>query len=295
MTRLTILAAIGQLPQDVAVLHRALEISTASRSELHLVHVLDLPGDNADLTDITTFLGQAAFAARDVIAGAVVELGTDPSDVQIHIELGTHAFRLIEVCREISPDLIVMRAHQRVKISERLLGSTTDRVIAATQIPVLVVKRPVGRRYGGVMLATNGNDDALKASHFVSTLLPENQLHVVQVVQIPPQLKEAMLRAGSQTAELAAYLRNLAKNAEGHLKDLSEKSGLGVTSEVLKGDPVKTLTRLCRHQDFDLIALGQGRSSLIRRAFIGSVSRRLLRDAACDVLIWKPTPIDTTT
>ncbi|MCK8462902.1 universal stress protein [Aliiroseovarius sp. S1339] len=295
MTHFTILAAIGQLPQDVAVLHRALEISTASRSDLHIVHVLDLPGDIADLTDITTFLGQAAFAARDVIAGAIAELGTDPSDVQIHIELGSHAFRLIEVCNEISPDLIVMRTHQRVKITERLLGSTTDRVIGATQIPVLVVKRPVERRYGGVMLATNGSDDAVNASRFISALLPENRLHVVQVVQIPPQLKEAMLRAGSQTADLAAYLRNLVKNAHDHLKDLTEKCGRSVTSEVLKGDPAKTLTRLCRNQDFDLIALGQGRSSLIRRAFIGSVSRHLLRDAACDVLIWNPKPVGAAT
>ncbi|WP_442885676.1 universal stress protein [Amaricoccus sp.] len=40
----------------------------------------------------------------------------------------------------------------------------------------------------------------------------------------------------------------------------------------------------------NLIALGPGRASLIRRAFIGSVTRRVLRDAACDVLICHPAP-----
>ncbi|WP_412051779.1 MULTISPECIES: hypothetical protein [unclassified Hoeflea] len=38
-----------------------------------------------------------------------------------------------------------------------------------------------------------------------------------------------------------------------------------------------------------MIALSSGRSSLIRRALIGSVARRLLRDAGSDVLICQTT------
>ncbi|TDT77978.1 nucleotide-binding universal stress UspA family protein [Litoreibacter halocynthiae] len=289
MTQTTILAAIGELPQDVAVLDRALEVSTASRADLHVVHVLDLPGSSAQLDDLTTLPGQAAFAARDKIQAALTELGADLSSTKLHIVLGSHALALLDLCHDLSPDLIVMRAHQKVKISEKLLGSTTDRVIAAGHTPVLVVKRPVKHRYGRAVLATNGTDNALDRSAFVSNLLPEVKLHVVQAVQIPPQLKEAMLRFGSRTKDLTKHRRKLIEEAEDHLRDVKAQShGRGMTSRVLKGDPLSVLTRMCRDQDFDLIALGQGRSSLVSRAFIGSVSRRLLRDAVCDVLIWCP-------
>ncbi len=292
MSRNIILTAVGQLPQDIAVLERAIEVAQATRADLHVVHVLDLPGVLADLKDITTFLGQAALAARDRFVNALGDMDHEVAPDRIHIELGSHALALIDLCNKLSPDLIVMRAHQKAKISEKLLGSTTDRVIAAAQTPVLVVKHPVKRPYRRIVLATNGTDNALTTLEFISRLLPQTDLQLVQSVQIPPQLKEAMLRVGSRKADLKAYRHKLVKEAKDHLKNLAVTSGQHVTSKVLKGHPAKALTRLCRDDSVDLIALGQGRNSLISRAFIGSVSRRLLRDARCDVLIWCPKATD---
>ncbi len=286
MTKNVILAAIGRLPQDLAVLERAVEVSMASRSDLQVVHVLDLDGHAANLDDTTTFVGLAASATRERVEAALTKLGADPSTIKIHIKLGAHALALIDLCKDLSPKLVVMRAHQGMKITKKLLGSTTDRVIAGAQTPVLVVKQPVTDRYRRAVLATNGADNARDRLNFVSNLLPDTKLQLVQAVQIPPQLKEAMLRVGSRKAELTAHQSKLIQNAEDHLRDLTGKEGPRVTSQVLTGDPAKTLTRLCREQGVDLIALGQGRTSLITRAFIGSVSRRLLRDAACDVIVY---------
>ncbi len=285
MTKHKLIAAIGQLPQDMAVLERGVEISNASQADLHLVHVLDLPGTKADLDDISTLPGQEAFAMRDKLKAALGTLGADLTTVKMHMALGLHAISLIDVCKDVLPDLIVMRAHQKPKMAEKLLGSTTERVIAAAQAPVLVVKQPVENRYRSVVLATNGTDDASDMAHFVFKHLPDVKLHVVQSVQIPPQLKEAMLRVGTRAVDLTAHRRKLVKEAEDHLRELTAEFAQPVTSQVFKGEPVHTLTRLCRTPDVDLMALGQGKASLIRRAFIGSVSRRLLRDAACDVLI----------
>jgi len=288
-----ILAAVGIFPPDHAVLARGLEISRASGADMHIVHVLDLPGDPADLDDISTFLGQAAFAARDRIKAALIDVDADVDTAAfaIHIELGAHALRLIEICDELRPDLVVMRAHQKTRISERILGSTTDRVIADGQAPVLVVKRPVERPYEQVVLATNGVDGASDAVRFIAGLLPQARLHMVAVIQIPPQLEEAMLSTGTRKAELSALRKKMITSAEENLHWLMSKWGPGATSKVLKGDPAKVLTRLCRSPQVDLMTLGTGRPGLIRRAFIGSVSRRLLRDAACDVLIC-PFPSD---
>ncbi len=80
----------------------------------------------------------------------------------------------------------------------------------------------------------------------------------------------------------------IALAAEDHLRDLTAKIGPRATSQVLHGNPLTVLTRLGRSPTVDLIALGPSRATLIQRAFIGSVSRRVLRDATCDVLICGP-------
>ncbi len=288
MTIRSVLAAVGRFPQDDAVLSRALEIATAHRAALTVVHVIDLPGHESEPEDLDTLRGQATLAARDRIEAALAGHDTGTPDLIIRIESGKPALQLIEICDSLRPDLIVMRAHQKQRFFQKILGSTTDRMVATGQAPILVVKQPVSRPYSGVLLATDGTDDAPGMLSFVAGLSPAATLHLVQAVQIVPQLEEAMLRIGTGQPGLLAHRNKLANAADTRLRALAQSTRPAATTQVLRGDPATVLARATRSPDVDLIALGPGRTSLIRRAFIGSVSRRLLRDAACDVLICHP-------
>ena len=288
MTLTRVFAAVDRFPQDEAVLLRALEIAKRHGAALTIVHVVDLPSDLTLPAEIDTLQGQAEFAARDSITEALRRLGADAVEIEIRIEDGSPALRLIEICDELGPDLVVMRAHQRIGIAENILGSTTDRVIAAGQQPVLIVKRPVQADYSKVLVATDGKDDAEGSLYFVGNLLPDAALHLVQVVQIVPQLEEVMLRGGAEKSDLQAHRDDLARIARNRLTAIASLSPFDAKTHVLRGDPAATLSRASRLAKVDLIAAGPGRSGLIRRAFLGSVTRRLLRDAACDVLICRP-------
>lgn len=284
----SILAAVDRFPQDVAVLRRALEIAQRHGALLTVVHVVDLPGNIELPADLDTLQGQAEFAARDRIEEAVQRLGGNLDAVEISIAAGSPALKLIELCDMLAPDIVVMRAHQRTKIGEKILGSTTDLVIAAGKRPVLVVKCPAREAYGNAMIATDGKDDAQATLRFVETLLPDADLHLVQVVQIVAQLKEAMLRSGTDETGLRAHRNALTRLARKHLYAVASAASGLVRTRVLVGAPAKALVRAARLGNVDLIAAGPGRKSLIERAFIGSVTRRLLRDAECDVLIGRP-------
>ncbi|TDL81487.1 universal stress protein [Palleronia sediminis] len=286
MTRKLILAAIGKLPQDDAVMGRASRIAQDADAVLGVIHALDLPGDRGEACDPTSFLGQAVSAARERIELALSDLRIAPERVDLRIEIGPHARTLIDACAALGPDLMVMRAHQNSDIRERFLGSTVERVISTATVPVLVVKRADGGPYARIAVATDGRDDALAAARFASGICPRAKLALVQSVEIPPQLEEAMLRVGSRREELAAMRARLRNDATRQLGGLAGELGGDTSFEVLKGDAARSLTRFCRRGGADLLVMGQGRGSLIRRAFIGSVSRKLLRDAACDVLIW---------
>lgn len=288
MALTSILAAVGQFPQDDAVPVRALELAKRHDAALTIVHVVDLPPHLTLPAGIDTLQGQAEFAARDRINEALRRHGADAVEVEIRIEDGSPALRLIEICDDLGPDLVVMRAHQRIGIAENILGSTTDRVIAAGKRPVLVVKRPAQSAYGKVVVATDGKDDAEGLLYFVGQLLPDAALHLVQVVQIVPQLEEVMLRGGADKTDLRTHRDDLTRIARNRLTAIASLAAWEVKTHVLRGDPAAVLARASRLTKVDLIAAGPGRSSLIRRAFLGSVTRRLLRDAACDVLICRP-------
>lgn len=280
-----IFAAVGQFPQDDGVLARALEVAGPLFAKLTIIHVIDLSGCEAGISDQEALQGQAAIAARDRIEAALARLGADAPDTETRIVAGSPALKLIEMCEAEKPALIVMRAHQKTRIIERILGSTTDRVIAAAVAPVLVVKRAVDRPYTRIVLATNGADDAATALSLVEAMLPDTGIHLVQAVEITPQLQEAMLRVGTDQTALTAHRNALIKDARDNLRHLSAQAKSRTTRAVLRGDPALAIVRSTRGAKVNLLAVGPGRTNLIRRLFIGSVARRVLRDAACDVLI----------
>jgi nucleotide-binding universal stress UspA family protein len=290
MSLTSILAAMGEFPHDDAVLTRALELTATHRAALTIVHIIDLSGHKQGPIWHSNLHREAARAAQGRIEAALTRHRANASKTVIRIEAGSPALRLIEICEVLRPDIAVMRAHLDDRLVARIVGSTTDRVIAAGCAPVLVVKRPVAGTYDRVLFATDGTDDASRALAFVAALLPDARLHLVQAVEIAPQLEEAMLRIGTDWATLKAHRHALTRSARDHLRALAATAAPRGTTRVLLGQPARTLLRATRSPKVNLIALGPGRASLIRRAFIGSVTRRLLRDAACDVLICHPSP-----
>lgn len=60
---------------------------------------------------------------------------------------------------------------------------------------------------------------------------------------------------------------------------------VGVTTRMERGDPAETILRIATEESHDLIVLGSHGHSRIRRALLGSVSERVLRDGSTPVLL----------
>lgn len=284
----TILAAIGNLPQDEAVMRRALDLARSHRAALTFVHILDFLDRDSDPGLDNAPQVQAARAARARIDAALLGLNADPAKVEVIVEPGNVARRLIEICADRRPGLLVMRVHQRSRFIDRFVGSTVDRVVAAAVAPVLIVRRPPDQPYRQVLIATDEGDHANQVLSFVATLLPDAALHLVQAVDVAPQLEEAMLRVGTGPILMEAHREKLIGAACDRLRVLAQTVSPQPTSQVLKGDPAKVLVRASYVPRVDLVAVGPARSGPVRRILVGSVTRRLLNEAASDVLICHP-------
>lgn len=286
-----VLAAVGQFPQDDMVLARAAEIARAHHAKLTIVHVVD---DFSDIfpvpVDLALIQHQIHLIALEGVEAAIARQKLEAPVVDIRIEVGPPHERLIELANEIGADLVVMRAHQGNSIYKKFIGSTADRLIRGSCVPVLVVKRPVKQAYQRVVIALDLSDDSAKMVPFVDALFTSAGLSFIHVVQIPHQFEAAMLRAGVGQS-VAHHRDDLIGTAKIYLRDLCRDLGtrpIRSETRVIAGDPATSLVRATWSPKVDLIVLGSGGTGTIRRALLGSVSQRVLRAATSDVLIYRP-------
>lgn len=122
---------------------------------LELCHVWHDPRDS--IADIgfpsSSELAAAVEAARGSQVRALERLAAGlslPVRVRTYLATGTPADALLDEAAAIHADLIVMGAHARLVLEEKILGSTTDRVVRYAEAPVLVVPDEALRRIRAV-------------------------------------------------------------------------------------------------------------------------------------------------
>lgn len=283
-----IIAAVGKFPQDAPVLARAAEIARSHEARLTIVHIIEsLTGFEFASPDLRLIQHQMRASAFESIEAAMAKHVSGVADVDVRIETGSPSQRLVELIDEVAADLVVMRAHQRNSIIKKIVGSTTDRVVRSSPVPVLVVKRPVARDYKHIVVSIDTSDSSDALAPYVAALFPLAKLTLIHFVQIPHQFEAAMLRAGSGQS-MAAHRDALINKAKVSLRALSKQLEDRLESSVTRvvvGDPATSLVRSTWSRKVNLIVVGSGGSSKLRPTMLGSVTRRLLRDAACDVLV----------
>ena len=60
--------------------------------------------------------------------------------VKVHVRDGNTYLELMEAARELGSDMIVMGTHGRTGIAHLLIGSTTEKVVRASAVPVITVR-----------------------------------------------------------------------------------------------------------------------------------------------------------
>lgn len=121
---------------DVAVWH-----AKTNGAELHLLNVVPgvhmpmissyFPQEAADKLKQEVEEKLKAFAERHV---------GDATDYRLHVAEGRPYTTILEYCRQLGADLIVMPSHKRSKVDRVLLGSVASKVVEHSPVDVLVIK-----------------------------------------------------------------------------------------------------------------------------------------------------------
>jgi nucleotide-binding universal stress UspA family protein len=150
---MTIAVAHDDSPEGHAALVHAAREAAFRQTALAVLHVF---------TSTAPAEGGGEAALRQRIGESLAEAGHASLAWRLHAITGdgTRAESLVELTEQVAADLLVVGSRRRTPIGKFLLGSTVQRVILESPVPVLVVKAAATRTE---LSRLTGAEDRLRA------------------------------------------------------------------------------------------------------------------------------------
>jgi nucleotide-binding universal stress UspA family protein len=246
-------------------------------------------------------LGTGVHWTREASEGEMAKFvsstfGDDASTVamcEYEVAVGKPPVEILRVARERSCDLIVMNSHGLTGARKLFFGSTTERVLRETTVPVLVTppvnpgsihvedgKRLLGRIVAPVDLSPASIHQVRVAGGLAEAFdLPLILLHVIEPVR-------SRLVSRLNLVGLDSHRRALAEDG---LNDLVAEVPRRVKTETLVayGDPAEEAAKVARDRHAGLVVMGLHGSPMLGPR-MGSVTYRMLCLAPSLVLALPP-------
>lgn len=222
---------------------------------------------------------------RRLIEDQVEEVRGSRSAWPIHVEVGLPGPRIAERAEAGGMEAILLGLGQHRPL-DRILGTETAlRVIRLARVPVLAVPPAWTDLPRVAVLAIDFSAFSTRAARtalpFLKSPAHVHLVHVVADVDLLPGLPEGFEREyGKQVDE------RLGRTA----RDLHLPEGWSSDTHALEGEAARRILDLADEVGAELLVAGSHGHSFIGRLLVGSVSTRLVRAAACPVLVTPPAP-----
>lgn len=281
MTRIAdILVATDLTERSELAIQRALQLREEMGATLMFLHVIE-PGLMGDLTirrrqDAEAFLDE--------------RIATVPEEVRSRcsrkVAVGD-AFNIIDCDAQAQrADLIVLGEPGKYRYADLFVGTTAERVVRTSPIPVLVVKGAAEGPYRRVLVPLDLSQGGMRALATSLTLAPSAEVRILHAWR-PPLATLAQGHAApdairKENEEIRASIERMAKGAV---------AGLPAQHRVLSIDMVEDNPYVAVRNESgwpDLLAMGTHARGRLATDMIGSLARHMLAEAPCDVLIAHP-------
>jgi len=111
----------------------------------------------------------------------------------------------------------------------------------------------------------------------------EGDLVLLHVKAPPPPVAPDALATPEEAGSLE--LVDLERTVAAWREEAARVAGRPVAAEVLDGEPAEEIVRFSRERDCDLLVIGTHGRTGVKRLVLGSVAEKVVRTAACPVLV----------
>ncbi|EMA64926.1 universal stress protein [Halorubrum kocurii] len=264
-----------------AAFEHVLDLASDHDATVHVLNVADTTHDSVtrigrEVVDVLEREGEEIVeAAADRAAERGVETVTDVLQGGVAETIATYADGH-------AIDLVVMPTRGRTGLDRLLLGSTTERVVRESTVPVLSVRpdgEPARYPYRNVLVPTDGSERARDALDRAVALAERAgaTVHVLSVVGV-----------GAVGTEAYGGVDAMVENTEEIVSEAAaavEEAGVEAAEAVEVGSSAaRGIRAYADENEIDLVVMGtQGRTG-VERYLLGSVAERTVRTSSVPVL-----------
>jgi nucleotide-binding universal stress UspA family protein len=150
--------------------------------------------------------------------------------------------------------------------------------------PLLVVKQAPRDAYRTLLVPVDFSPSSLRAIELAKSVAPQAEIILLHVFEAP--FEGSMRFAYIDQNTLNHYRNVIRKDAVEKLAALSQAAGLANARQVVvHGDPSWRIAETEQELDCDLIVIGKQGESVLEELLIGSVTKHVLNESQCDVLV----------
>lgn len=255
-------------------LQRAFHLAADLGAHLTVVTVVDdaLPDAVAEAMAQAGAAELSRLVAAQPMAGSVAH--------QIRVLRGDPALAIAALAAAERTDLLVLGVHRDRPVADLFRETTVERIVRQVGCPVLLVRRPALAPYAAVVAAVDFSPAAAAALRKAAVIAPGARIAAVHALHVPYR--------GLMPADATGAWLGEAEAAEAAWRRTQAlPPALGKVACV-EGAIGAVLEDTVRRENADLVALGAHARSGLHNALLGSFAARMIRDAACDLLIARP-------
>lgn len=269
---------------------RALDLARTFDATLHALYVADTEATPETLPDEERQTVQERLTERGEATTLDVQNRADKSDIEVvrHTREGRPYRAIVEYVEEQEIDQVVMGVRGRADADVSHLGSTTQRVLTHTDVPVLTVPldgpealpETGHSMYDRVVIPIDGSDAAERAAASALTIAERYgaDVRVVYVVDTNTYGFEDAPRS------IVGLLREGGENAVETVAVDAREANLQASTAILRGVPEDAILQYTEGAGADLIAMGTRGQTGGNERLLGSTTARVVRRSSVPVL-----------
>lgn len=269
----------------------AMLIARSHKTVLHLVHAATGTLPFVDRFDPTSMLGGIARdLGRKRLSMLADRLRSPDQPIECHLIHSRASVAILNVANRVRARLIVVGTRGEGGLRHLLMGSTAERVAQLSTGAVLTVSPDCKRATRWPRRVLVAMDFSLEAEAALDAIEGILRLHegptevlLLTVFQTPEGLEQVPEAVGVWR-DYVAECRKLLDERMSSLQASIDSPRLSTQVLFREGIPAERIVRVAIEEEVDLIALGSRGTFAAGRAFLGSVSKRVIQTAPCPTL-----------
>jgi nucleotide-binding universal stress UspA family protein len=236
--------------------------------------------------DTTEIMASTEENSRDEMKKLVAQVQAHGVSVEPEIRYGDVYDEIKRDIEAVKPDLIVMGTHGRRGFERWFLGSTTEKLLRHSPVPIVTISAAGAEprtqpRFNRILVTTDFSDGTADALAYAFSISQENQSKVVLL----HVLHDVPMEAGGSYQDV--LITGVRKRLE-ELVPAEAENWCDIVTRVETGVPYRMILKTIEEERPDLLVMNIHGKGMLDRALLGSTAERVVRAASCPVMMVPP-------